>query len=551
MLPLELLRTKISREKIHPLFCSLEPQNPGEHELANTLIGYFQSGCKDNTSKGNLMEKTSSLETKYDYKLVRGLFALLERRSVFESRFTKIKPSKIRKELFEESARRGLGLDDLQRQNIIDFVAEKNNLSSKDAEDAMWGDREDNLILERFDSMSVNDLLLWYNLSLAQTLLFRCVSLEFYVEGGLYWKEILRNVKRFGLMYNLQMQNSGDSASITCTLEGPMSLFKMTDRYGTSIAKLLPWIIRAPAWRISGSIVKKNDDGKKIYPFEMSDKIASGIFQSASRVETSGGSLTENNSQDDLNYDSSLELKFEKTFRQYFDKNDDWKISREPNPIVADGKAMIPDFLFERFGKRVYFEIVGFWTQDYLERKAAKLKAIFRDSENKKDGIDLLVGVNSELVCSQLNSISNQNVFTFKKEVPIKPILEHLKKIDEEIIQEKTRATKIHLDSEIDILSIQIIAQKHDIPAETALRILCADYPEMIVVGSTHMLSKSKIETIKNALAGITKFVEACRILDENKIPEPCHADLMSELGYDVVWSDLDPNNATISEKNT
>ena len=551
MLPLELLRTKISREKIQPLFCPLEQQNPDEYKLANILIEYFQSDCKDSTSKGNLMEKVNSLETKYDYKLVRGLFTLLERRSIFESKFTKIKPAKIRKELFEESARRGLGLDDSQRQNIIDFVAEKNNLSSKDAEDAMWGDREDNLILTRFDSISVNDLLLWYNLSLAQTLLFRCVSLEFYVEGGLYWKEILRNVKRFGLMYNLQMQNSGDSTSITCTLEGPMSLFKMTDRYGTSIAKLLSWIIKAPAWRISGSIVKKNDDGKKIYQFDMSDKIAHGIFQSVSKVENSDSSLNGNNPQDELIFDSSLELKFEKMFRQYFDKTDDWTISREPNPIVADGKAMIPDFLFERFGKRVYFEIVGFWTHDYLERKAAKLKAIFRDSENKKDGIDLLVGVNSELACSQLNSISNENVFTFKKEVPIKPIVEHLKKIDKEIIQEKTKATKIHLDPKIDILSIPVIAQKHNIPAETALKVLCADYPELMVVGSTHMLSKSKIEKIKNSLVGITKFVDACRIFDENKIPESCHADLMSELGYDVVWNDLDPNNATISEKNT
>ena len=551
MLPLELLRTKISREKIQPMFCTLEPQNPDEYELAKTLIGYFQSCCKDNTSKGNLMEKNNSLETKYDYKLVRGLFVLLERRSVFENKFTKIKPAKIRKELFEESARRGLGLEDSQRQDIIDFVAEKNSISSNDVESAMWGDREDNLILTRFDSISVNDLLLWYNLSLAQTLLFRCISLEFYVEGGLYWKEILRNVKRFGLMYSLQLQNPRDSDSITCTLEGPMSLFKMTDRYGTSIAKLLQWIIRAPTWRISGSIVKKNDDGKKIYQFEMSHKIADGIFQSPSAVENSDGSLATNTSQDEFNYDSSLELKFEKMFRQYFDKNDDWAISREPNPIVADGKAMIPDFLFERFGRRVYFEIVGFWTHDYLERKAAKIKAIFRDSQNRKDGIDLLVGVNSELACSQLNSISHENVFTFKKEVPIKPILEHLKKIDKEIIQEKTRVTKIQLDTEIDIVSIQTIAQKHNIPAETVLKILCADYPELIVVGNTHMLSKSKINKIKNSLGGITKFVEACMIFDENKIPESCHADLTSKLGYDVVWNDLDPNNATLSEKNT
>ena len=56
------------------------------------------------------------------------------------------------------------------------------------------------------------------------------------------------------------------------------------------------------------------------------------------------------------------------------------------NPLVADGKAMIPDFLFERFGHKVYFEIVGFWTKEYLERKAAKLEVLFdsNDKDNKK-----------------------------------------------------------------------------------------------------------------------------------------------------------------------
>ena len=126
-------------------------------------------------------------------------------------------------------------------------------------------------------------------------------------------------------------------------------------------------------------------------------------------------------------------------FRQYFDKNDDWIISREPNPIVADGKAMIPDFLFERFGSVSILKLWVFGPRTILKERQPNSRQYFSDSQNRKDGIDLLVGVNSELACSQLNSISNENVFTFKKEVPIKPILEHLKKIDKEIIQEKTK----------------------------------------------------------------------------------------------------------------
>ncbi len=549
MLPLDLLRTKIHRGKIEPLFCSLDFGNGSDYELANKLVTHFENIYKNCKSRGDLLEKINPLESEYDYKLVRGLFTLLERRSVFESTFTKVNPIIIRQKLFEESATRGLALSDLQRQEIIQSVANKTDLSTYDVETIMWTDREDNLTLTKFDSINPKNLLLWYNLSLAQTLLFRCTTLEFYVEGGLYWKQVLRNVKRFGLMYNLEQQNTNNNSdSLTCTLEGPLSLFKMTDRYGTSMAKLLPWIIKAPTWRINGSIVRKNDDGQKIYQFVMSNKDTVSVLQSVSEALYSDNSHAE--TQGTYNYDSSLEIKFEKLFLQYFDKKDDWKISREPNPLIANGKAMIPDFLFERYGRKVYFEIVGFWTKEYLERKATKLKAIFDKNENKEQDVDLLVGVNTELSCSQLESISNDHVFTFKKEVSIKPILQYLRKIDKEIIEEKIRTTKIQLKKEMDIISIETIAEKYDIPAETALSILSVDYPDHVAVNNLYMISKGKIDSIKNMLRGTLKFIEACKILDTNKIPESCHADFLSKIGYDVIWNDLDPNNATIQKKN-
>lgn len=401
--------------------------------------------------KGELLKNVSSLEFEYDYKLVRGLFALLERRSVFESSTQSLQVNSvlIRQKLFKESSVRGLALSDTQRQEIIQTVADQNGLSVNDVKIIMWADREENLLLGKFDSVTPKNLLLWYNLSLAQTLLFRCTTMKFFVEGGIYWKQVLRNVKRYGLMYNLEQQpHQQNTDSIRCTLEGPLNLFKMTDRYGTSMAKLLPWIIKAPTWRISGSIVRKNDEGSKIYQFEMSNtnnnNNANGILQPVSEILYSDDSSNTKNQQDnntthDYSFDSSLEKKFEKLFLQYFNKKDDWKISREPNPLVANGKAMIPDFLFERFGKKVYFEIVGFWTKEYLERKAAKLKAIFDKNQQKDPDINLLVGVNSDLACSQIESISNDHVFTFKKEVSIKPVLKYLEKIDRLIIEEKTK----------------------------------------------------------------------------------------------------------------
>ena len=571
MLPHDLLRTQVSQGKIRPLFCSPQNKKSDEYHLATKLVDIFENLFTTKKPKRVLLNRVHQLESEHDYKLVRGLSLLLERRSIFDSAKSNVEPAIIRQQLFEASSTRGVALDDVQREEIIEKIASQNNLPAKSIQEIMWADLEENLILVKFESVLPEQLLMWYNLSLVQTLLFKCTLLEFFIEGGYYWKNTLRNVKRFGLMYTLEEKNyDEDPKSITCSLEGPVSLFKMTERYGTSMAKLLPWIIHAPDWKIRGSIVRKNESGSKIYPFSMSKKESEGVFgdffavsddskntesqkNSENKIITtsfiqSSDSNSNLNQKDDFVFDSSLEAKFEKQFLQYFNGKEDWKISREPNPIVAgNGRALIPDFVFEKFGRRVFFEIVGFWTKEYLERKTAKVKSVFEKNQNKKEhGVDLLVAVNSDLACSQLLSLSSDHVFSFKKEVPIKPIVKYLKKIDEKIIQEKTKTTKIKLDKNSEIISIKEIAKQHDIPFEATLKIVSSDFPEHTLVGNSFLISQSVTGQIKQKLPGISKFNDACKILEKYDIPETCHADLLSKMGYDVVWVDLNPDNATI-----
>ena len=565
MLSAELLRTRTSRGKITPLFCATDFGNGTDYELANRLVVFFANAQKEKQRKGSLLQKIKLLEGEYDYKLVRGFSALLERRSVFEpshsspssssvAAVTIATPMMIRQKLFEESSKQGLALSDSSRQEIIQHVANQMHILPSDVESLMWSDKDENLVLAQFDAISPKDLILWYNLSLFQTLLFKCTKLEFYIKGGLHWKQVLRNVKRYGLMYNLEYDSKNDSDSITCMLEGPLSLFKMTDRYGTSMAKLLPSIVGTPFWKINGSILKKTDSGQKLYSFEMSNESTAGFLRTT--IDSSSQNISDTG-VDGSAYDSSTEAAFAKRFCQHFDQNDKdgWKISREPDPLVADGKAMIPDFLFERFGRKVYFEIVGFWTKEYLERKAAKLKVLLADDQKDQRGrsdkaVDLLIAINSDLSCSQIETISHDRIFTFKKDVPIKPILEHLKKIDDDITAEKTGGTKIDVDPDsLDLISVKQLAQKYEIPAAAVLKIVDADYPGMFATVNSYLISRKKMNLVRDTLDGVSKFVQACNVMKSGGILDSCHADLLSELGYDVAWPDLDPNNATISRK--
>ena len=126
--------------------------------------------------------------------------------------------------------------------------------------------------------------------------------------------------------------------------------------------------------------------------------------------------------------------------------------------------------------------------------------------------------------------------------------MEHLKKIDAKIVEEKVQNTKIEFDKQnddADFISIDKISAKYNIPREAASKILAKKYPEHIMI-KQYLISKAKTNTIRDSLEGISKFVEACKVLTAQAIPESCHADLLSKLGYDVVWTDLDPNNAEI-----
>lgn len=576
MLPSDLLRARISRGRISPLFCTAKPGgDDGGYELAVQIIGHFADARKRGGSKGELLQEIARLEDGHDYKLVRGLSALLERRSEFglsqesppsaaaagDGRRRQAvaelpsiaDPPTIRRRLFEESASGGLALSDSERQDVIRRTADGMNLAADQMEAAMWGDRDENLVIRRFDVIAPEDLIMWYNQSLIQTLLFRCTTMRFHVHGGVHWKRVLRDVKRYGLMYTLEYGGGGGGdgggdgkpGMTICTLDGPLGLFRMSDRYGTSFAKLLPSITGTPSWGIDGRVTRRTDDGQKTYLFEIASGDVAGLLRLVRDGDDVGGGG---------GYDSSIEEAFAARFADHFgaDGESGWKISREPDPLVADGKAMIPDFVFERFGRRVYFEIVGFWTREYMDRKAAKLRSLLGKGGG---GPDLLVAVNAGLACSQLDDIATDRIFTFKNEVPIKPILEHLRRIDAQIVEEKVGSTKIRLDGshDADLVSVDRVAREHEIPAEAALRILAGLYPKHVVTG-TYMVSPARAEAIRDSLEGggggaVSGFVEACGVLAKHGIPEQCHAGLLSKLGYEVVWRDLNPDNAEIARR--
>ncbi|MGH9963449.1 MAG: DUF790 family protein [Nitrososphaeraceae archaeon] len=596
MLPSQLLRIRTRKGEIVPLFCGGEDK--ARHlELAKIIINEFQELAANKEKKKILNERISFLESHFDdYRLVRGLSTLLERRCQFNTAISQrdencgisLNPIDIRRLLWEESARRGFALSDSLRDEILCNVASKMNISSTSIMQSLWSDLDENTVLELFSPLSSEELLAWYNLSLLQTLLFTCTRLEFSVRGGANWKNTLRNVKRLGLMYNLREQtntndsadarnvhggksreyllhadvknNGGHDSELVCSIDGPVSLFKLTDRYGTSIAKLVPFIISSSWWYISASIIRKTMAGKKIYEFRISSSdLQQNILSEPLRNDkkNNNSSINIDSINNNINgrstsayFDSSIEEKFAVKFEHLANR---WKIKREPDPlIVGKGVAFIPDFLFEKYGRKVYLEIVGFWTKEYLEKKFQKVSEILLNSK-----VDLFVAVDEELSCSKpfnpsIYGISKNRVIFFRKSlVPVKKLQEYLKSIDKEQIDANMFDSdlKIRFDGTKDVISIEEISDSYKVPIEIATAVASRDNEVDYLRIDSWFVSKAKANSVAERLTGAKKFSEACVILSESSIPEICHAGLVSKLGYDVIWQSMDSDDALLVKR--
>ncbi len=654
MLPAQLLRVKIKNKgkNIEPLFCKhttgTNSANGDEIHLAAKLIDEFNESWKNNERNILLSERVNLLEEQYgDFKLVRALYTLLQRRCIFgpnkktfietSNSTTKnvmndsdsmkipspsgwpIDPFYVRRQLFEESSKQGFALTDLERAEIMDLVASRLGISTITIAENMWSDLEDNMVIEHFFSLSPRELIGWYNLSLIQTMLFNCTHLEFFVRGGIHWKRVLRDLKRLGLMYYLEQrqkiptdqetryENQGmqtdensapqekDENEIVCVVSGPLSIFKLTDRYGTSIAKLIPSILSAGKWFIKASIVRKNFVlGKKIYECELSNDRSPLLLCEPVRNESKITNVNEQftSGHTDITsstyYDSKVEENFAKRFIQ---SGNGWALTREPDPIVlSDGKALIPDFVFEKYGKKIYFEIVGFWTTEYLEKKLEKIRDISATQKIRR--LDFLMAVNSDYYAASSNSASSKqrpgifqlsnfieknHLITFKgNNIPLKPILEYLKNTEQILEQEIATGHSNELLEELDqinqrfhsdntVISIEDIAKKCGVPAEAVLRIIKSKFrieaktkdsfgkdekTKFILVGK-FLISLIMANKLRSVLEtnGITKYNEASLLFNEYGIPDECHTDLVSKLGFEIIWEGMDYNAASIEKK--
>lgn len=396
MLPSDLLIARVRRGLIQPLYAT------GRYEelfIADQLIEAFNEHV--GRRRGELESRLKEIEDLAfrigcHYKFARGLIHLLMRRAEFKPPDTSVDPLKARMAVFEAAARRGgFALSEEERKAVLREAAEELGVSVEELWKAFTSAYEEEHVLARFDPLKPEELLRLYNLSLAQTLLFRALEMEARLEAtGTEVKVILFNVKRLGLMYFAE-QVGGE---LRLTIDGPASIIRQTERYGTRLAKLLPYLMAARRWSVRARIRRNG----RVYVFRVDSSMAR-LFP---RVEMK---LEE--------YDSSVEEDF---FKRFSKVKGPWKVYRELEPLVVNGRVLIPDFVFVAGDVKIYMEVLGFWTPDYVRRKLEKLRGV--------RGVKLIVAVNEELACTSDFSSLPAEVIVFRRRIPVDEVYRALKK---------------------------------------------------------------------------------------------------------------------------
>jgi predicted nuclease of restriction endonuclease-like RecB superfamily len=508
MLSSELLVARVRGDTITPAF--IPPQ--GDHlELARDIISIFldYTGKKLGELNGILEEME---DQGFDYRLVRGMVSLLERRCDFTIDAT-VEPALARRAAFEAAANAYPVITPEGRQQLLGEVASSLGTSLTDLERSLLADLEDELLINSFRKPSPEELIQQYNLGLAQALLFKATSLRFRTSSG--HKEILRKLKWLGLMYDAE-QILG---RVEITIEGPTSVLKMTERYGTAMAKLLPLVIGTPGWAIEATILRKDFSGNpKLYTFAMK--------------EDTHGSLFRPGWDKPLEFDSSAEEMF---YTSFANAATGWTISREPEPLITGKYLFIPDFLLEKDGTKVYVEIAGFWTAEYLKRKIAKLKEV-RDQ-------NLMILASDQLACEAFRDIPG--VIFFGRKMPMKPVLDRLKTLEKASADAGARrigGTGLKLDG--DVIQIATLAETTGESHEAIRAYLDEHPPAGYITTKDELISDKILAELRTTLPNSMPYGEAVKVIRLRGITSVDA--IIQALGYSVKWSGLDPDSATV-----
>ena len=349
MLTGNLVRVRYSRDRIIPQYVDVDQE--ATLQAAGHLLELFQQ--MQGHTRGELDELMEESFGDQGSLVHLGLARILEDRCEFEVVSGK-PPEEIRAAVFRlATARRSDSsieeptLGNFDRDAILAQVATDMGITPAEVDQGLFADLKSEQRLLSFDRIEPRQLLQRYNVALAQAVLLRAVRVEVNILGEppARYRQLMRQVKFRRLICEVE-RTAPDGYLLR--LDGPLSLFSSTNRYGLNLALFLPALLLCRRFELSADL--RWGPGRKPKKFLLGDRDGlvshltdQGMFQPA-------------------------EIKlFADNFRK---RVKDWEIHDESEVFPLGTGFWVPDFRLVHIssGKVVHLEILGFW------RKASAIK---------------------------------------------------------------------------------------------------------------------------------------------------------------------------------
>jgi predicted nuclease of restriction endonuclease-like RecB superfamily len=236
-------------------------------------------------------------------------------------------------------------------------VADELGLPTEEIDRGLFADLKSEQRLHSFKDISPEHLLQRYNVGLAQAVLLRAVSLHVTVRGEppQRYRQLLRQVKFHRLICEIERLTPN---AYRLRLDGPLSLFSATQKYGLQLALFLPAVLLCRDFDLKAEVRWGAQRKPKTFLAGPADGLVShypdtGVFVPA-----------------------ELQM-FVELFRK---RVADWELHEETEVFPLGSGFWVPDFrLVNRAtGASVLLEVLGFWRRSSAEQHLARLREQIR-----------------------------------------------------------------------------------------------------------------------------------------------------------------------------
>ncbi|MBY0460018.1 MAG: DUF790 family protein [Gemmataceae bacterium] len=348
MLTGKMVRVRHAKNRLVPLY--VDPTDENLVALADQLILAYRDA--PGRTRAEVEEEFADLIPEGPRGLLpAGLAKLLEERCEFEVA-ADYPPDQLREAVFKAAATaRAEAANSMQpfdRAAVLKGVAEglASELTPDQIDRSLFADLKDEQRVISFDDVTSEQLLHRYNVALAQAILLRCTLMEVrvYAETPARFRQLFRAVKFHRLICTIQETPNN---SYKLTLDGPLSLFSATNKYGLQLALFLPTLLHCKA-------------------FDLRANIRWGVDRKEKTFQLTGLDGLKSHAPDFGVYTPPELLVFAENFAA---KVKDWSLDADPHPVLLASGVWVPDFKLTHLksGKEVFVEVFGFWRKGDIE----------------------------------------------------------------------------------------------------------------------------------------------------------------------------------------